>query len=52
VEPSALDAAFRQVLADVSALLRKGDVIAIDGKSLRGASFRRYKDKCLHSRPN
>jgi predicted transposase YbfD/YdcC len=37
IDPKALDAAFGQVLADVSALLREGDVIAIDGKSLRGA---------------
>jgi predicted transposase YbfD/YdcC len=37
IDPRALDAAFGQVLADVSALLREGDVIAIDGKSLRGA---------------
>ena len=37
IDPKALDAAFGQVLADVTALLREGDVIAIDGKSLRGA---------------
>ena len=30
-------AAFGRVLADVAALLREGDVIAIDGKALRGA---------------
>lgn len=33
----ALDAAFGKVLAEVAALLREGDVIAIDGKALRGA---------------
>ena len=37
IDPKALDAAFGKVLADVAALLREGDVIAIDGKALRGA---------------
>lgn len=37
IDPKALDAAFGKVLADVAALLRDGDVIAIDGKALRGA---------------
>ncbi len=37
IDPKALDAAFGQVLAEVAALLREGDVIAIDGKALRGA---------------
>ena len=37
IDPKALDAAFGRVLADVAALLREGDVIAIDGKALRGA---------------
>lgn len=37
IDPKALDAAFGRVLADVSALLREGDVVAIDGKALRGA---------------
>jgi predicted transposase YbfD/YdcC len=37
IDPKALDAAFGRVLADVSALLRDGDVIAVDGKALRGA---------------
>jgi predicted transposase YbfD/YdcC len=37
IDPKALDAAFGQVLADVAALLGDGDVIAIDGKALRGA---------------
>jgi predicted transposase YbfD/YdcC len=37
IDPKALDAAFGRVLADVAALLREGDVVAIDGKSLRGA---------------
>lgn len=37
IDPKSLDAAFGQVLADVAALLREGDVIAIDGKALRGA---------------
>ena len=37
LDPKALDAAFGKVLADVAALLRDGDVIAVDGKALRGA---------------
>jgi predicted transposase YbfD/YdcC len=37
IDPKALDAAFGKVLAEVAALLREGDVIAIDGKALRGA---------------
>lgn len=37
INPKALDAAFGKVLADVAALLKDGDVIAIDGKALRGA---------------
>ena len=37
IDPKALDAAFGRVLADVAALLREGDVIAIDGKALLGA---------------
>lgn len=37
IDPKALDAAFGKVLADVAALLRDGDVIAVDGKALRGA---------------
>jgi len=37
IDPKALDAAFGRVLAEVAALLRDGDVIAIDGKALRGA---------------
>lgn len=37
IDPKALDAAFVRVLADVAALLREGDVVAIDGKALRGA---------------
>ncbi|WP_246184823.1 ISAs1 family transposase [Paracoccus aestuariivivens] len=37
LDPKALDAAFGKVLAEVAALLREGDVIAIDGKALRGA---------------
>ena len=36
IDPKALDAAFGKVLADVAALLKDGDVIAIDGKALRG----------------
>jgi len=36
IDPKALDAAFGKVLAEVAALLRDGDVIAIDGKALRG----------------
>jgi hypothetical protein len=36
LDPKALDAAFGKVLADVAALLREGDVIAIDGKALPG----------------
>ena len=41
IDPKALDVAFAQVLAAVSALLREGDVVTIDGKPLRGA-----RDKC------
>lgn len=37
IDPKALDAAFGKVLADMAALLKDGDVIAIDGKALRGA---------------
>jgi predicted transposase YbfD/YdcC len=37
IDPKALDAAFGRVLAEVTALLREGDVVAIDGKALRGA---------------
>lgn len=37
IDPKALDAAFGKVLADVAALLKEGDVIAVDGKALRGA---------------
>ena len=37
IDPKVLDAAFGRVLADVAALLREGDVIAVDGKDLRGA---------------
>ena len=37
LDPKALDTAFGRVLADVAALLRAGDVIAVDGKALRGA---------------
>lgn len=37
LDPKALDAAFGKVLAEVAALLHDGDVIAIDGKALRGA---------------
>ncbi len=40
IDPKALDAAFGRVLADVTALLREGDVVAIDGKALRGARDR------------
>jgi predicted transposase YbfD/YdcC len=37
IDPKALDAAFGRVLARITALLGEGDVIAIDGKALRGA---------------
>ena len=37
IDPKALDAAFGRVLADVATLLQDGDVIAVDGKALRGA---------------
>lgn len=37
IDPKALDAAVGRMLADVSALLRDDDVIAIDGKALRGS---------------
>jgi len=38
--PKALDAAFGRVLAQIAALLGNGDVIAIDGKALRGAIYK------------
>lgn len=47
IDPKALDAAFGKVLADVAAALREGDVIAIDGKALRGA---RDKDESARTR--
>ena len=37
IDPRALDAALGRVLAQITALLGEGDVIAIDGKALRGA---------------
>ena len=37
IDPKALDAAFGRVLAGIAALPGDGDVIAIDGKALRGA---------------
>ena len=47
IDPKALDAAFGKVLADVAALLKDGDVVAIDGKALRGA---RDKDESARTR--
>jgi hypothetical protein len=47
VDPKALDTAFGKVLADVAALIKDGDVIAIDGKALRGA---RDKDESARTR--
>ena len=38
IDPKALDAAFGRVLAQVAVLLGDGDVIAIDGKALRGGA--------------
>jgi hypothetical protein len=37
IDPKALDAAFGRVLVAIAAVLGDGDVIAIDGKALRGA---------------
>jgi len=37
IDPKALDAAFGRVPTAIAALLGDGDVIAIDGKALRGA---------------
>ncbi|MCE2748512.1 MAG: transposase family protein [Rhodobacter sp.] len=37
IDPKALDAAFGRVLAQIAVLPGEGDVIAIDGKALRGA---------------
>jgi hypothetical protein len=37
IDPKALDAAFGRVLAQIAVLPGNGDVIAIDGKALRGA---------------
>lgn len=47
IDPEALDAAFGKVLTDVTALLKDGDVIAIDSKALRGA---RDKDASARTR--
>lgn len=44
IDPKALDAAFGQVLAHITALLGEGDVIEIDGKALRARQGR----ECLH----
>jgi predicted transposase YbfD/YdcC len=41
IDPKALDAAFARLLADITASVREGDVIAVDGKALRGARDRR-----------
>ena len=40
LDPKALDAAFGRVLAEIAGLLGEGDVIAIDGKVLRGSRDR------------
>jgi hypothetical protein len=40
IDPKALDAAFGKVLADDVALLKEGDVIAIDGKALPSVPIR------------
>lgn len=40
IDPKALDAAFGRVLAEIAALLGEGDIIAIDGKVLRGSRDR------------
>jgi DDE family transposase len=37
LDPKALDAAFGQIMARLVAVLAKGGVIAVDGKSLKGA---------------
>ena len=37
IDPKAQDAAFSKILSDVAKLLKDGDIIAIDGKALRGA---------------
>ncbi len=37
IDPKALDAAFGRVMAQIAVLPGNGDVIAIDGKALRGA---------------
>lgn len=37
IDPTALDAAFGRVLAQIAALLGEGDVIAIDGKAIQAA---------------
>ena len=41
IDPKALDAAFGRVLAQIASLIGAGDVIAIDGKALRGARDQR-----------
>ena len=47
IDPKALDAAFGRVLSQIAALLGEGDVIAINGKALRGA---RYKGQSARTR--
>jgi hypothetical protein len=46
IDPKALDAAFGRVLAGIAALLGDGDVIAIDGKALRGARDKGQTGRC------
>jgi len=46
IDPKALDAAFGRVPAAIAALLGDGDVIAIDGKSLRGARDKGQTGRC------
>ena len=45
IDPKALDAAFGRVLADIAARIQDGDVIAIDGKALRGARDRKQSTR-------
>ena len=47
IDPKALDAAFGKAFADVAALFKEGEVIAIASKALRGA---RDKDESARTR--
>jgi len=51
IDPKALDAAFGKVLADVAALLKDGDVIAIPSRGLKANPCRATDGKALRGPP-